>query len=409
MHNHILKFLLSLLLLPFIITAAAPVPSNPYFSWKTLSQAKSSFAISNVSTTANQCIFSNSNNSVVFNRGSRKATINNVTIWLNVAPEVSMPGRKWHISKIDTDIIALTLRSSSEKNPAPLKIVIDPGHGGDDSGAVSTLKNLCEKDLNLELAKRIGDNLRHQGLKVYYTRDRDKTLALSERSAIARKKKADLFVSIHANKASNTNACGVETFVLTPSGYHGTAQGSPPRGWQIGNINDYNNNLLGYCIQKELTKEPLNVDRGLKRQSFFVLRETHCPAVLIETGFLSNTDDALRMKTEEWKSDCSSKISAGILAYCRKVKSLNQAVAAKRRNEAQANQRWRDHLAQKKVERERAATPVNIVSNQPEVALKDEIAATNKTSKTISDKHSHKDAPSGLMAISDFYRTGKVE
>jgi len=331
--------------------SATPVPSNPYFTWRTQNEAEQAFAISNSVITADSCIFSNCNRTVVFYNGSRRAEIDDVTVWLNVATELTPSSKQWHISAIDMDMISLALLSQTDNKPAPLKIVIDPGHGGDDSGAMTPAKDFYEKDINLELAKRVGKILSRTGLKVYYTRERDKTLSLGERSAVARRKKADLFVSIHANKAANTNACGVETFVLTPSGYHGTAQGSPPRGWQIGNKNDYNNNLLGYSIQKELIKLEQAFDRGLKRQSFFVLRETHCPAALIEAGFLSNRGEAQRMKSGKWQAGCAEKIANGILDYCLKVNSLNKAVATKRKLEAEANERWQDYLAKKKEER----------------------------------------------------------
>ncbi|MDD2597925.1 MAG: N-acetylmuramoyl-L-alanine amidase [Kiritimatiellae bacterium] len=337
--------------------AATPAPNNPYFSWRTLEQAQEQFAASNAVVTAETCIFSNQTSTLIFHNNSRRVLINGVTVWLNVAPELCASGAGWKISAIDMDLIALMLQAKPADKPQPLKIVLDPGHGGDDSGAITPGRDLYEKKITLELARRVGKILRSHGLKVRATRDSDKTLSLNERAAIARKEKADLFVSIHANHAANINACGVETFILTPSGYPGTAEGSPPRGWQIGNKNDYNNNLLGYAIHKQLTGLESSFDRGLKRQSFFVLRETHCPAALIECGFLSNRDEARRMKEHAWQSACAEKIAAGIIDYCHKVNSLEVAVAEKRKKDAEANERWREYLAQKKRAQQIAKLP----------------------------------------------------
>ena len=409
MDKTLTKFLILALPALFALPCVAgnPAPANPYFSWKTLRQAKHAFAISNVTTTAKLCVFSNSNSSLLFYNGRRKAEVDSVTVWLNVAPEFNPLNQQWHMSTIDMDLISLSLHSQTQKEPELLKIVIDPGHGGDDSGAITHAKDLYEKDINLELAKMVGKILHRKGLKVSYTREKDITLTLSERSAIARRKKADLFVSFHANKASNTNACGVETFVLTPSGYHGTSQNSPPRGWQIGNKNDYNNNLLGYSIQRELVKLDHATDRGLKHQSFFVLRETHCPAALIEIGFLSNKDDILRMKSSKWKSECADKIVLGIVEYCRRVNSLNKAVAAKRKAEAEANERWLTYLTNKK----RAGKQTGKTEIAKVHAVKSAVAATDTTIKKREFKNivstgteSKEAAKNGSLSIIDLHK-----
>lgn len=349
--------------------AASPIPANPYFSWKTLAQAEEQFAASNAVVTADTCVFSNQTSTLLFYNGSRRVEINGVTVWLNVAPELSASGGGWKMAAIDMDLISLMLQAVPDKKAQQLKIVLDPGHGGDDSGAITPSRDLYEKEITLELARRVGKILRGHGLKVRATRDSDKTVTLNERAAVARKEKADLFVSIHANQAANINACGVETFVLTPSGYPGTADGSPPRGWQIGNKNDYNNNLLGYAIHKQLTGIEQTFDRGLKRQSFFVLRETHCPAVLIECGFLSNRDEARRMKEHAWQSACAEKIAAGIIDYCHKVNSLEIAIVDKRKKDAQTNQRWKDYLAKKQEQRVKAVELPQLADNKPSPAI----------------------------------------
>jgi len=326
---------------------SAPKYSNPWFAWRSLDYAKLQLNINDCILNNEQCVFSNETGRVVFNNGRRMAELDGITVWLNVAPETVENGKNWKVSAIDLDLLSLTMQAKSVTNPEKLTVMIDAGHGGDDSGAISSCGTLKEKDLTLDLALRTGKLLKKAGLKVLYTRSKDRTLSLNERSTAASKQKADLFVSIHANKASNTDACGIETFVLTPSGYSGTSANSPPRGWQIGNKNDYNSNLLGYTIQKALVGTPDTFDRGLKRQSFFVLRETYCPATLVEVGFLSNADDLKKLNCKKWRDTCAEKLFEGIMDYCSKVVSLEGAVATKRKRDAEANERWREYLAAK--------------------------------------------------------------
>ena len=370
------------------VAYAAPTHNNPWFAWRSMEYAKRELHINNPSLSNEQCVFSNKVNSIVFKNGRRLAELDGVSVWLNVAPETVNNGKNWRVSAIDLDLLSLTMQAEAAEKPRKLKVMIDAGHGGSDSGAISNCKTLKEKDVTLDLALKTGKLLKKAGVKVLYTRTKDKTLSLTDRSTAASRQKADLFVSIHANKASNTNACGVETFVLTPSGYSGTAANSPPRGWQIGNKNDYNSNLLGYSIQNALIEEKNVFDRGLKRQSFFVLRETYCPATLVEVGFLSNTDDLTKMKSKKWRNACARKISDGILNYCRKVDSLEKAVAAKRKREAEASKRWRAYLAAKQNKQTEADLHKKVVkvAKRPSRTSQYPISKVSKIEQTTKSK-----------------------
>jgi N-acetylmuramoyl-L-alanine amidase len=186
----------------------------------------------------------------------------------------------------------------------------------------------------LDLVRLVGQRLEDAGMTVSYTRTNDVAIALDERSRAARKAKADVFVSIHANFSPNPQSTGSETFVINAAGYAGTPEGSRARGFQIGNANDYYNTQLGYSIQRRLMEmDPKVPDRGLKRQSFFVLRETSCPAVLVEIGFLSNVSELLKMLEPEWMDTCADSISDGICEYASKVDALNVAIREKRERE----------------------------------------------------------------------------
>jgi N-acetylmuramoyl-L-alanine amidase len=315
--------------------------------WRSLAQVQRSLGVTNHLWNGETICFSNDQDVLRFYPGRRKAEVNGTVVWLNVPAEGSVTDGSWGLAAIDLDFLKLSVLPQPPDNAhEPLRVLLDPGHGGDDEGARCPDPLVKEKDLTLALAKRIGAQLKKEGLHVDYTRTRDITLSLEARARLARTKKADLFISIHANHASNNNASGVETYVLPPSGYPGTAEGSRVRGWQIGNRNDFHNTLLGFSIHRHLAATPETIDRGLKRQSYFVLRETSCPAVLLEFGFLSNTDETRRMLRADWQAQSCAAVIKGVLAYARSVKALDRAVAEKRARDAENNERWRKHLAE---------------------------------------------------------------
>ena len=302
-------------------------------------------------------LVSNSQHRLRFYPGRRKAELDGTVFWLNAPADGSASQYDWQLAGIDVDLINLALLAQDETPVQPMLILLDPGHGGLDAGAQSLEPSVLEKDLTLTLAKEIGSRLKQAGMRVLYTRESDKTVELNERVAMARHKKVDLFISIHANHAPNSEATGVETYVLTPSGYPGTAQGSRARGWQVGNRNDYQNTLLGFSIHRLLASETHTVDRGLKRQSFFVLRETGCPAVLLEVGFLSNSKETQRMLTQDWQASRAQAVADGILNYSRKVSVLERAVAKKHALDAERNERWQRHLSETAAAAEVAQAP----------------------------------------------------
>jgi len=313
--------------------------------WRSLSHVQNAIGMTNYVWNGDSICFSNSQNLVQFYPGRRKADVNGTVVWLNALQEGAVSTGNWRIAGIDLDFLQFAVLPQKEGPLKPVRVLLDPGHGGDDDGASSKTPVVKEKDLTLTLAKRIGSQLKKAGLHVDYTRTRDTTLTLDERSQIARKKKADIFISIHANYAANAEACGVETYILPPSGYPGTAEGSRPRGWQIGNRNDYHNTLLGFSVHQKLSAVTNAMDRGLKRQSYFVLRETSCPAVLLECGFLSNLAETRKMLGSAWQEQCAAAIASGVISYAKKADSLDLSVADKRKREADANERWRQHLA----------------------------------------------------------------
>jgi N-acetylmuramoyl-L-alanine amidase len=322
-------------LIVLLICAGLQGHAQTAVQWKTLKQTQAALGCTNCLWNGDSVLFSNETDSVRFYPGRRRADVNGCTVWLNVLPEGNVSNGDWRIGAIDLDYIKLGILTATNSAPKTLHVMLDAGHGGMDDGASSRAPFvMSEKHLTLDMTRLVGARLEEAGMKVSYTRTNDVALALDERSLAARKAKADIFVSVHANFSPNPQSTGSETFVINPAGYAGTPEGSRARGFQIGNANDYYNTQLGYSIQRRLIEmDPTVPDRGLKRQSFFVLRETSCPAVLIEIGFLSNASELLKMLEPEWMDYCADAIADGILDYAEKKDALDVAVREKRERE----------------------------------------------------------------------------
>lgn len=165
-----------------------------------------------------------------------------------------------------------------QNNNEPMVVEIDPGHGGTDTGAVGD-DGIQEKDVVLKIAKEIetlNKDLFNNIFEIYLTRYSDTLVSLGDRTKLARKLKADLFVSLHCNHSGNPNAKGVEVYVFNKR-----------------NEQTKESIRLAYIIQKSLQWNLGFKSRGVKFANFQVLRETnnHIPSVLVEFGFLSNMDE----------------------------------------------------------------------------------------------------------------------
>ena len=169
-------------------------------------------------------------------------------------------------------------------------VILDPGHGGDNSGAVGV--KYKEKDLNLSLAREIASSLRKRGFKVRFTREDDRFLTLEERGNFACKENGDVFLSIHHN-AGRVAAKGIETYIVTPC----NAASTNDRETQVhktivpGNSCDAQNIHLGALLQENMVKNSSRQNRGLRFARFRVLVLSRIPAALIEAGFVSNPQE----------------------------------------------------------------------------------------------------------------------
>lgn len=245
---------------------------------------------------------------------------------------------------------------------APIKcIVIDPGHGGHDTGTISP-SGMREKDLVLDVARRLRAYIkkRYPEIEVVLTRESDRFVALEERTAIANSRHADLFISVHANASPSSVASGVETFFVSPdrakeeakkneaekettasvtedtkSANQSSEQKSQPvfASVTVGNRVAESRELARY-IQSGLVRgigaqSPRSgANRGVKHAPFAVLLGAAMPSVLAEVSFMSNPRDEALLKTSQFRERIAASLFAGLNAFLKK-KQTSEAQAKK--------------------------------------------------------------------------------
>lgn len=180
-------------------------------------------------------------------------------------------------------------------------VFLDPGHGGKQPGALNSELQLVEKALNLDVTLRLREFMEEAGWKVILSREEDEELSLSERSELANRSGAEIFVSIHFNSALNPEARGMETYALIPA--------SEPL---PGNGQDTQNLQLAWVLQKALVDSMLWKDRGVRRARFMVLRDLQIPGVLVELGFISNEQEARLISQEEIRQQLAQALWKGL-------------------------------------------------------------------------------------------------
>jgi N-acetylmuramoyl-L-alanine amidase len=259
----------------------------------------------------------NKYNKIEFETDSRSIWINGTLVWLS--EPVHKVGWQWAIDTTDFNkTIEPAIRPQDLlKNAGNRTVVLDPGHGGVDKGA-SSPRNVHEKLIVLDVAKRVQAKLEARGINVELTRDSDRAMELAARCRKAAALKADVFVSIHANATKDRNVRGAETFVLAlPSRYSSNSYGgsSLPSASNAGNRYDIANMALSYRIQQNLIKATGQEDRGVKRARFEVLRDAPCPATLVEMAFLSNPKDEAIAIDPAGRDRIARGIADGIAAY----------------------------------------------------------------------------------------------
>ncbi len=209
-------------------------------------------------------------------------------------------------------------------------VVVDPGHGGEDPGGTAAGRPR-EKEIALDVALRLAEELRGEGLTVMLTRDVDVFVPLGERNAMAISHGADLFVSLHVNHAENLDAQGAETWIAAPARDERSALVAARENLGAGSTSelaDYVSQLLSdtkteesralaEAIQAELVGATGATDRGVKEAGFVVLLGLRVPSALVEMGFLTNAVEAELLSQDAYRQTLAEGIAAGIVRYVR--------------------------------------------------------------------------------------------
>ncbi len=214
-------------------------------------------------------------------------------------------------------------------------IVIDPGHGGKDPGAIGIYNK--EKNVVLPIAKYVAYYLRLAHYKVYLTRTEDTYPTLAQRAELANRVKANIFVSIHANYAikDRLHAKGLEVYFLnTTSDARAIRLAARENGIPVSKVGDINKIIMSLIQSSKIDKSRIlasyvykdvlkygrrlyknYVGRGVKQAPFYVLIDTHCPSILIETAFINNPQDALELRSPLFRKQLAYGIAKGIEKY----------------------------------------------------------------------------------------------
>lgn len=249
-------------------------------------------------------------------------------------------------NKKDENLAKYENLANETNNTAPSKqerakkiIVIDPGHGGKDGGALSNDKKLKEKDIVLNISKKLATILKNRGYKVYYTRSNDKFVNLRTRTSFANEKNANLFISIHANAVANEKSAkitsGIETFFLSPTRSKRSMDAANLENKadtdemnyfsKISFLNFLNrekiisSNKLAIDLQSGMLKSIKNNyktnDGGVREAPFWVLVGALMPAALIEVGYISHPNESKLIANDKYQQALATGIADGIDAY----------------------------------------------------------------------------------------------
>jgi N-acetylmuramoyl-L-alanine amidase len=215
--------------------------------------------------------------------------------------------------------------------PVPRTIVLDPGHGGQDSGTSNLVMGVFEKTFTLDVAQRLKPMLEARGWQVVLTRTADHFIPLPARPAMAIAAKADLFVSIHFNSVfPDTKTSGTEIYTFPPQFERST------RSWGAGEQDDSEsqpdpsnrfdpwNAVLANALHRALLTKLGTFDRGQKIAHYAVLKGLNCPGVLIESAFLSNDAEAQRVATPAFRQEIAEAIANGLDAYAAQLTAMKK-------------------------------------------------------------------------------------
>ena len=243
-----------------------------------------------------------------------------------------------------TCLLLLSATAHAETEQVKLRhvqrVIIDPGHGGDNTGCMG-FHGVYEKFVTLPIALRIAEQLRMTtDAEVLLTREDDHFLGLRDRTRFANTEQADIFLSIHINASPHPSVQGVETYFLSTDSAsteiaalvdreQSTAEATSAVDLKVERKKDLDRILLDMqlgaahalsetlaaSIQRQMVRAVESQDRGVKQAPFAVLKESHCPAVVIECGFLTHAREGIRLLSDTYQKKLATGIVDGIIAY----------------------------------------------------------------------------------------------
>jgi N-acetylmuramoyl-L-alanine amidase len=243
---------------------------------------------------------------------------------------------------IAEDPPSLAVEGPSDEDGAPRvvrRVVVDAGHGGHDPGAIGR-RGLREKDVTLDIARKVAKELKAEGFDVVLTRSGDRFLRLEERTALANTSRGDLFVSIHANANPRRNRAGIETYFLNVTDDRYAARLAARENGADLDAEDSDDVLkriradldavasagssrqLAQLVQRELCRSVRSRfgdvrDLGVKSALFYVLLGARMPAVLVETGFISNAAEEQRLASSRYRDEVAKSVARAVRAFAK--------------------------------------------------------------------------------------------
>jgi N-acetylmuramoyl-L-alanine amidase len=234
------------------------------------------------------------------------------------------------------DDISIDLTPTNSSIPTQIekvqRIVIDPGNGGKDFGAIGYDQKLMEKDVNLKIAKKVVDILKRKpDLDVLITRNGDDDISDKERTDFANSQKANLFISIHCNQSESDKEAGTIIYVSKNPNKLVSKNEKMEAGNQealfetVSDLrrNSYENhsNFLAEMIEEQILKLAKQTFRNIQKAPFYIFSHVDMPSLWISMAYITNKDDVSKLNDPKWQNEMAEAIAEGILTYKAKVEN----------------------------------------------------------------------------------------
>jgi N-acetylmuramoyl-L-alanine amidase len=317
---------LTAFLLTLLLAALLPPPCQAAFEWETVTlddetyvsidSIKTYYSFDSAVSSGSFIILKNPKIELRIRLGGPELYINRVKFVMSFSAR-SHKGKYW-ISRtdqsklVDPVILPNHIRTAQRFHT----VIIDPGHGGADTGSKGIYGN--EKVYNLKLALKLKAELERLGIRVKMTRSTDAAYpTLQDRVAYANRIDGAIFVSIHFNWINSTRARGIETYALAPQGTATTNDGAKPGDDRsfTGNSRDAENIALATAVHSHCVRRTGAPDRGIKRDRFTVLCGIEKPAILLEGGFISNPTEGRLIASDAYLTKLAAATAEGIIAF----------------------------------------------------------------------------------------------